>query len=263
MTSYRLPPPGSTSPKDAWHAGLLAGFGAPGWALAASFIGFGALSRELGLALPLSILSTVTIWAVPGQMALAEMQSLGADFFAIVLAVTLINARFLPMTLPLFAHLRGHQPSAAAERRYKIALYALGQFVALTFWTGSMRVIPTLPQQQRLPWLFGFGISCILVSAAATAVGFVAASTLPTTLKLALVFLNPLFFLLVFADDVKGTDNVAALLAGAAIGLIVHPFWPDWSLLIGGTVGGTIAFFVGERFGDRKDKPAELDSDEP
>ncbi|HEY4135937.1 MAG TPA: AzlC family ABC transporter permease [Alphaproteobacteria bacterium] len=263
MATYRLPPPGSTSPRDAWHAGLLAGFGAPGWALAASFVGFGALSRELGLPLPLSLLSTVAIWAMPGQMALTEMQAMGADFLAILLAVTLVNARFLPMTLPLFAHLRRHKPAGAAGRRYRVALYALGQFVALTFWTGSMRVVPTLPQPQRLPWLFGFGLSCIFVSCVATVCGFAAASTLPVTLKLALVFLNPLFFLLVFADDVKGADNVAALLAGAVIGLAVHPFWPDWSLLIGGVVGGSIAFVVGEKIGDHKDKPAELDSPEP
>lgn len=245
--TYHLPPPGSTSPMDAWRAGLIAGIGAPGLALIASFIGFGALARELGLSLPLSLFSTVTIWAVPGQMALAEMQSLGADFLAIVIAVSLINARFLPMTMPLFAYLRTH------ERGFKrtAALYGLGQFVALTFWTGSMRVMPLLPMPQRMPWLYGFGISCIGVSCIATIGGYAAASALPATLKLAFVFINPLFFLLVFSADVKGAGNIAAILAGAAIGLGVHPFLPDWSLIAGGVGGGTIAFFIGEKYGAR------------
>lgn len=257
--TYHLPPPGSTSPLEAWRAGLIAGLGAPGFALIASFIGFGALSRELGLSLPLSMLSTVTIWAVPGQMALAEMQALGADFFAIVVAVTLINARFLPMTMPLFAYLRSHQGGL----RHQAALYALGQFVALTFWTGSMRVVPMLPMGQRMPWLYGFGVSCIGISLLATIGGYAAASTLPVALKLALVFLNPLFFLIVFSADVKGAGNISAIIAGAAIGLAVHPFWPDWSLMAGGVVGGSIAFAIGEKFGDHKDKPAEPDTHEP
>ncbi len=250
--TYHLPPPGSTSALDAWRAGLIAAFGAPGLALIASFIGFGALARELGINLPLSLLSTVTIWAVPGQMALAEMQALGADFLAIVVAVSLINARFLPMTMPLFAYLRTHERGV----KRTAALYGLGQFIALTFWTGSMRVMPLLPMQQRLPWLYGFGMSCIGVSLFGTILGYGAASALPTTLKLAFVFINPLFFLLVFSADVKGAGNIAAILAGAAIGLAVHPFFPDWSLIAGGVGGGSIAFLIGEKFGGRV-TPAE------
>lgn len=257
--TYHLPPPASTSSLVAWRAGLISGLGAPGLALIASFIGFGALARELGLSLPQSMLSTVTIWAVPGQMALAEMQALEADFFAIVVAVTLINARFLPMTLPLFAYLGSHRGGIAR----KASLYGLGQFVALTFWTGSMRVMPLLPMAQRMPWLYGFGLSCIGVSIVATGVGYAAASALPVALKLALVFLNPLFFLLVFSADVKGAGNIAAILAGAAIGLAVHPFWPDWSLMAGGVVGGSFAFVIGEKMGARRSKPAEPDSREP
>jgi hypothetical protein len=165
MTAYRLPPPGSTSPNDAWRAGLLAGLGAPGWALAASFFGFGALARELGLSLPMALWSSVAIWAVPGQMALVEMQALGADFLAIVLAVTLINARFLPMTLPLMVHLRAAITDAVAagrrtRRRERIALYASAHLVALTAWVGGMRVTPALPPPQRMPWFIGFSLSC-------------------------------------------------------------------------------------------------------
>jgi predicted branched-subunit amino acid permease len=257
--SYHLPPPGSPSAVTAWRAGLIAGLGAPGLALIASFIGFGALARELGLSLPLSLLSTAAIWAVPGQMALAEMQALGADFLAIVVAVTLINARFLPMTLPLFAYLG----SRRGGFKRTATLYGLGQFVALTFWTGSMRALPQLPMHQRIPWLYGFGMSCIGISLLATVGGYVAASELPAALKLALVFLNPLFFLLVFSADVKGAGNIAAILGGAIIGLAVHPWWPDWSLIAGGVVGGSVAFVIGERFGARRRAAAAPDSQEP
>ena len=60
----------------------------------------------------------------------------------------------------------------------------------------------------------------------------------------------------------KGAGNIAAIVIGAAIGLAVHPWWPDWSLLAGGVVGGSIAFVIGETFGG-KSKPAETGSAEP
>ena len=256
--NHHLPSPGSASALDAWRAGLISGLGAPGLALIASFIGFGALARELGLSLPLSLFSTVAIWAVPGQMALAEMQSLGADFLAIVIAVSLINARFLPMAMPLFAYMRSHERGW----RRTFGLYGLGQFVALTLWTMSMRTLPLLPMRLRMPWLYGFGLSCVVISCLATVVGYVAANELPTALKLALVFINPLFFLLVFSANVKGVGNIAAIFIGAGIGLGVHPFWPDWSMIVGGVAGGSAAFLLGERYGKRA-APTEPDSPEP
>ena len=83
-----------------WH-GVRRGVGVPLIVLSASFLGFGALIRESNLELIHGILSTVTGWALPGQVALVELYAVGAPLAVIALAVGLTNARLLPMTVTL------------------------------------------------------------------------------------------------------------------------------------------------------------------
>lgn len=243
-------PAADSSRASAWRTGLWAGLGLPGWVLAASFAGFGALARETGLSLSLTVFSTATIWALPGQVALAEMQALGAGFIAIVVAVALVNARFLPMILALLPLLRrgrddgGHHDHAHDTWRTKLGLYAVAQLIAITVWAGGMRVMPALPHAQRLPWLFGFGLSCLAAATAASAAGYIAAGLLPKTLKLALVFLSPVYFTLLFVGDVRSRAVLLSILGGAAFGPLVHLVVPQWSLLITGAAAGTAAFAV-------------------
>src|SRR3546814_17697400 len=46
------------------------------------------------------------MWALPGQVAFAELYAAGASAFVIFLAVALANARFLPMTIATLPILR-------------------------------------------------------------------------------------------------------------------------------------------------------------
>ena len=64
--------------RAARRAGIRAGFGAPGAVLGASFIGFGTLARSSGFDLGQSMATSGFIWALPGQIALAELVATGA-----------------------------------------------------------------------------------------------------------------------------------------------------------------------------------------
>jgi predicted branched-subunit amino acid permease len=57
-----------------------------------------------------------------------------------------------------------------------------------------------------------------------------------------MVFINPLFFLLTFTE-VRARANRIAILLGAVIGPVSYLWYPDYSLLIAGLVGGTMAYF--------------------
>lgn len=76
---------------SAWR-GTRDAFGTPGIVMGASFIGFGSLVRESGLALSYGLASTATGWALPGQLALVELTAAGGSLIAITLAVALTNA---------------------------------------------------------------------------------------------------------------------------------------------------------------------------
>jgi predicted branched-subunit amino acid permease len=74
------------------------------------------------------------------------------------------------------------------------------------------------------------------------------ADIVPPTVGLALMFLNPVYFLLLMLDDLKQASRVAALVCGALAGPAFHWVSPEWGLLLTGLVGGTLAFLIVERW---------------
>src|ERR1700693_4325300 len=97
-----LPSPAiSTSPhpdvRDAFWAAVRQSIGVPSMVLAAGYLGFGALADGSQFPLWAALLSTMTIFALPGQLAMLEMSIAGAVPVMIVITVALTAARFLPM----------------------------------------------------------------------------------------------------------------------------------------------------------------------
>jgi hypothetical protein len=70
---------------------------------------------------------------------------------------------------------------------------------------------------------------------------------LPERVTLALLFLNPLYFLLLFLGDMKERARTLALLFGALLGPPLFLLEADWSLLFAGFLGGSAAFLLGGR----------------
>ena len=74
------------SPAKAARAAMRDAFGVPAFVLGATYLGFGALVREADLNVWLGLFSTATGWALPGQIALVELYSVGAGILAIAIA---------------------------------------------------------------------------------------------------------------------------------------------------------------------------------
>lgn len=226
-----------SSGSDAFRAGARDAFGAPAAVLGAGYIGFGALAVETGFSIGLALLSTLTIWALPGQLVLVEMSALGAAALVIVPTVMLTSARFLPMTVTLMPLLR--DPSHGRAR-----LYFSAHFIAMTGWAWAMRRCPDMPLPQRLPYFTGFALTCWGVSVACTVVGFFLSASLPPIIKLGLVFVNPVYFVLILSGDVRHRLGMLALACGALAGPLIHLAAPKWSVLLGGFIGGTAAYLA-------------------
>jgi predicted branched-subunit amino acid permease len=62
--------------------------------------------------------------------------------------------------------------------------------------------------------------------------------------KLGLVFLNPVYFILILSGDVRHRLMILALAGGALAGPLIHLWTPPWSVLLGGFVGGTMAYLA-------------------
>jgi predicted branched-subunit amino acid permease len=225
------------TPRAAWHAGCREAFATPAWVLGVGFIGFGSLAQSQGFGMLHAALSTVAIWALPGQLILVEMHTLGAPFVVTLLAVVFSSSRFLPMAVTLMPHLR--VPGVPTWR-----YYAASQVLAMTSWAAAMRHLPDQARTARLPFFVGFAVTIWMVSLVCTIAGYLLAGTLPAPLRLAFIFANPLYFILILTADLRGRLVVLALACGAVAGPLLHLVVPAWSVIGGGIVGGTAAFFL-------------------
>ena len=221
------------------RAALLAGardaMGAPVAVLAAGYVGYGALASGFDFPLLLIVASCLVIWALPGQLIMLEMHAVSAQLVLIVLAVSLSASRFLPMTTVLSAMMR--------HPRYRSwQMYASAHLLAMTGWVAAINRFPQLPAEQRLPYFLGFAMFCWVACALASAVGYFLAGQMSELVKLGLVFMNPIYFLLILTGETKAAMGRMALVAGAVTGPIAYALAPQWSLLAAGLVGGSAAY---------------------
>ncbi len=232
------------SPRRAFTAGAWRSFGVPSIVLGSSFLGFGALVQQVGLSVWHALFSTATGWALPGQIALVELYAVGASVLLIALAVGLTNARLLPMTVTLIPLLR-----APGVPRWQY--YLISHFIAVTGWVAAMRDCPAMVVEQRLPYFAGFAGVLWSISMLATWAGFALAGSVPAYVTLGLVFINPIYFMLVICADVRARTRVLAAILGAIGGPALYLLVPDWSLLLAGVIAGTLGYFIGKRANGR------------
>lgn len=232
MTEPDLPPP--LGPRAAFRAGARAASLAPALVLGASYVGFGSFVSAHGLGLDYALFNTLTAWALPGQLAVTELYLAGSGLLAIALAVALANMRLAPMTVVMMPVV--HVPGRPAWR-----LYLAANYVAVTCWAMTMMTAPRLARADRLGWFLGCSMTLWGASLAGTAIGFHAAELLPRPLTLALVFLNPLYFMLLFLQDLRDRARLYALVLGGSLGVPFHLLTPEWGLLLAGLAGGTVA----------------------
>lgn len=226
------------TPRAAFWGGAREAAGAPMAIMGASFVGFGTMIRDMDWSVWHALYSTFSTWALPGQIAMAEMAASGAPLIAIVLAVGFINARLLPMVASLL-------PQVRREGVPGWVYYVAAMFIAATSWVGTMRRLPDLGQDQRLPFLFGYGLLLYTGSPLFTLAGYGLAGRVPAEVSMALIFLNPLYFMLLFLVDMRQPVKVMALAFGAVLGPVTFLVAPNWSLVVSGLVGGTLAFAIG------------------
>ena len=229
--------------RDIVLKGVKDAFGAPAAILFAGMLGFGAMGQANGLDIWLTSATSFFMFALPGQVVLVEMLVLSASGVTIAIAVTLTATRFFTMCLTLFPQF--------PEKQRSSFYYLVVHFVAMTAWAVSMRDFPKMKPEDRLSYFTGFAFVCWAVSTPATVLGYMVAVQVPSYINLGLVFINPLFFLLTFTE-VKPRGNRIAILLGAPLGLLSYLWFPDYSLLIAGLFGGTIAYMVDKYFRNRQ-----------
>ncbi|PQA84344.1 branched-chain amino acid ABC transporter permease [Limnohabitans sp. TS-CS-82] len=233
--------------REAFVQGLKDALGAPVLVLFAGMIGFGAMGQTHGFDAWMTGLTSLLMFALPGQVVLLEMLISGSSLLAIAFAVTLTSARFVTMVVTLFPQLHRQDRNRG--------LYAWVHLLAMTAWAVSMREFPNMLPKYRLSYFIGLGLPCWMVALPGTVLGYLAAGWVPAAVTLGLVFINPLFFLLTFTE-VKPWANRIAIVLGCVIGPGFYMLDANSSLLTTGLVAGTLAYVLDRKW--LRPKPVEV-----
>ena len=211
----------------------------PAIALGCCFIAIGALLKNLGFTIQESIFSTMLTYALPGSLVMAESLLVGASLLNIFLAVWFVNARLYPMAVSLF-------PLMMHKNQPKWKYYFSCHFIAVSAWLIMKSNYKSIPKQNRIDYWIGIGSATWSVAVIGTFIGFFSSEFLNKDLMMGLAILNPIYFLCMMVGAFKTIQVTLSVILGLILGPIFYFVSPEWSILLGGLIGGSIAYIIGE-----------------
>ena len=105
----------------------------------------------------------------------------------------------------------------------------------------------SIPKEYRIDYWIGIGSGTWSVAVIGTFVGFYFSEYLNKEMMMGLAILNPVYFLCMMVGAAKTRQITLSVLLGIILGPIFYFFSPEWSILLGGVIGGTIAYLIGEK----------------
>ena len=213
----------------------------PGIALGASFIAIGALLKNIGFSIQESVFSSFLIYALPGSLVLAESMIISASLLNIFLAVWLVNARLYPMTVSLM-------PLVISKKQPRWKYYLSCHFVAVSSWLIMKSNYKKIAKKYRIDFWIGIGTATWLIAILSTIIGYFSANYLNKDMMIGLAIVNPIYFLCAMIGVMNSKIISVAIILGAILGPVFYFISPEWCILFGGTIAGTIAFLIGENY---------------
>ncbi|HZQ13810.1 MAG TPA: AzlC family ABC transporter permease [Pseudolabrys sp.] len=205
--------------------------------LCGTYIGIGALAHGFGLSSWWLALSTVLVWAGPAQVIMVSAIGSGAAPIEIAVAVGLSGIRLFPMVVALLPLLR-------QEGRRLRDLILPTHFTSVSMWVESLRLLPQVPREWRLPFCNGLSFGYMSAATVSGFVGFYLAVGLPPVFAGALLFLTPISFLLSTARGARELVDKLALVFGLVLGPVLAAYQVQLDLMWSGIVGGALAYGV-------------------
>jgi len=208
---------------------------APAYALGATMAGFATIAREAGFDVWMVISTSALVWGMPGQVAFASLYSVGASLFIIFVAVTLANMRMLLMVVSAADMMHLHLHKLPLWRRV-----VLMQFLAITSWAHLAIAETKYPRHLLMPYFQGFSLTLFSFGIMGTIGGYFLPDLVPPDVLRIIIFITPIYiFLLIIMARQKA--NRLAVACGGALCPLLYPVAGEWSILIAGVIGGSLA----------------------
>jgi predicted branched-subunit amino acid permease len=81
-------------------------------------------------------------------------------------------------------------------------------------------------------------------SVVCTVLGYLVSHLVSHELLIGFVFINPIYFLIMTLSNLDEKKLIFSIITGAILSVILFYYIPDWSVLIGGLVSGTLGFII-------------------
>jgi predicted branched-subunit amino acid permease len=101
-----------------------------------------------------------------------------------------------------------------------------------------------LPGPERVAYLGGLAAGFIAIGVAAGTIGYYIAESIPSVMQIGMVFLAPVYFFVFLIVEIRTRLVAVALACGGIAGPLLYLVTPQWSVLLAGFIGGTLAFLV-------------------
>jgi predicted branched-subunit amino acid permease len=230
---------GATEDRRWFFAGARTALAGPAFYVALSLMSTGALARAADMPPEAAMLATALIWAGPGQVLFFGALAAKTAPAAIALAVSLSSVRLLPMCLSVLPMLRG-------EKMRRTTLLLAAHFIAVTVWAESLRRLPDMEKERRLPFFFGFALTCLGLTTLTSGLGYWLTAAVPAPLAAGLMMLSPFYFLAATARAARDGSDWLAIGAGVALAPVTQVFvGGGLDLLVLAAVGGGGAWAAG------------------
>ncbi|WP_440679742.1 AzlC family ABC transporter permease [Candidatus Pelagibacter sp. HIMB1517] len=217
--------------------GVKHAIGVPALGLGSSMFAFGAFLHSAGFDIYQSFFSTFFTFALPGQFVMAETILAGGTLLNIFLAVLLTNSRLYPMTVNITPLIRNSNVP-------KWKQYIGAHFIAVTSWFNFFSVQKNIKEDEKFNYFVGLGGFLWANSVVCTVAGYLFSNLVPHEILIALVFINPMYFLVMTVSNLEEKKIICSILVGATLSIFLNNVFPGWSVLIAGVLAGTLGFFI-------------------
>jgi len=214
--------------------GVRDALGIPVISIFSTMVGFAAIAKEAGFGMAETLATTILVWGMPGQVAMASLHMAGASALVIFTAVTLANMRMLLMTIS-GVEMMGfrHHPLPFWKR------LLLVQMLAITSWVQLGVVEDRYPPPLLTSYFSGLGGMIFSAGLLGTVTGFSMTDLMSEEVLRAILVITPLYILMMVINARRVRNRLAGL-AGGVLCPILFPLIGEWAILAAGLLGGTL-----------------------
>lgn len=240
MAREELENTGAKGERLSFRAGLVEGMFGPGLGTFAAMAGFGSLAADAGTPQWAVIALTIGVWNMPGQVAFVQQYGSGASIVLFALIVAMASVRIFPVTIATIPLLRKGLGVSPWH-------FVLAQLNSVTSYVRLVDIARTEHDLNcRVAFFTAFTLGSLVVGTAGTVLGFALAGLLPAAGVQALIFISPLYILLLTARS-PVVQVQLSVLAGCLLVPALTAWMGNLGTLLAGLLAGSLAYFATTR----------------